>query len=504
MNEQANFDPANLTPGQRTAILLTLTTVTMLYAMTVTIANVALPRMQGSLSATQDQIAWVVTFNIVATAAATPLAGWLAARMGRRHLMISAIVLFAIASLMCGTANSVEELVFYRIIQGASGAPLVPMSQAIVVDTYPKEQHGSATAFFGVGVMLGPIIAPTLGGYITEAYSWRWVFYMILPFTLVSLLGVLAFIRDRNKPSKIRLDWTGFIALAVAIASFQLMLDRGERNDWFSSTEIILEAVVSTVALYIFVVHSLTADKPFLRPVMLTDRNYAIGLLIVLVFGMLNFTPITILPSLLQQLRGYPDSVIGWVLSARGIGTLLGFMIMAVAGKIDPRYPLTLGFLLQVIAGYSMWQFDINLTIIDVVWTTFLQGLGVGLMWVPLSIITFSTLNPVYVPDGMALFHLLRNIGSSIHISLSIALVIHTTRVNYAIMTERVTPYNRNFQIPSVAGIWNTESVQGLAAISKEISRQATMIGYLNSFAFFAATAVVAMPLVLLIKKRKA
>ncbi len=503
MNAQANFDPADLTPGQRAAILLTLTMVTMLYAMTVTIANVALPRMQGSLSATQDQIAWVVTFNIVATAAATPLAGWMAARLGRRKLMIYAVILFAIASLLCGTANSVEELVFYRIIQGASGAPLVPVSQAIVVDTYPKEKHGSATAFFGIGVMLGPIIAPTLGGYITEAYSWRWVFYMILPFTFVSLVGVLAFIRDRNQPNKIALDWTGFLALAVAIASFQLMLDRGERAGWFTSTEIIIEAVAAAVALYVFIVHSLTAEKPFLRPVMLLDRNFAVGLLIVLAFGMLNFTPITILPSLLQQLRGYPDSVIGWVLSARGVGTLIGFMIMAFAGKIDPRYPLTIGFLLQVIAGYSMWQFDINLTIIDVVWTTWLQGLGVGLMWVPLSLIAFSTLNPMYVPDGMALFHLLRNIGSSIHISLSIALVIHTSRVNYAVMTEQVTSFNKNFQIPSVAGIWNTETAQGLAAISGEINRQATMIGYLNSFAFFAATAAIAMPLMLLIKKRK-
>ncbi len=503
MNAKRYFDPADLTPGQRAAILLTLTTVTMLYAMTVTIANVALPRMQGSLSATQDQIAWVVTFNIVATAVATPLTGWLAARLGRRKLMIYAVVLFAIASLMCGTANSVEELVFYRIIQGASGAPLVPMSQAIVVDTYPKEKHGSATAIFGVGVMLGPIIAPTLGGYITEALSWRWVFYMILPFTFVSLVGVLAFIKDRSEPSKVALDWTGFLALAVAVASFQLMLDRGERADWFTSTEIILEAVLAAVALYVFVVHSLTADKPFLRPAMLLDRNYAIGLLIVLAFGMLNFTPITILPSLLQQLRGYPDSVIGWVLSARGVGTLVGFLIMAFAGKIDPRYPLTIGFLLQVIAGYSMWQFDINLTIIDVVWTTWLQGLGVGLMWVPLSIITFSTLNPAFVPDGMALFHLLRNIGSSIHISLSIALVIHTTRVNYAIMTERVTPFNRNFQIPSVVDSWDTETVQGLSAISSEITRQATMIGYLNSFAFFALTAAIAMPLMLLLRKKK-
>ena len=503
MNTDKHFDPTLLTSVQRTAILFTITMVTMLYAMTVTIANVALPKMQGSLSATQDQIAWVVTFNIVATAVATPLAGWLAARLGRRKLMLWAVVLFAIASVACGLATSVEYLVFYRIIQGASGAPLVPLSQAIVVDTYPKEKLAPAMATFGVGVMLGPIIAPTLGGYISEAYSWRWVFFMILPFTLVALAGILAFIHDRRVSAQNSLDWTGFIALAFAIASFQLMLDRGGRNDWFTSTETIIEAILAVVALYVFIAHTFTTDKPFLSPAMLRDRNYVVGLLVIIVFGMLNFTPITILPSLLQQLRGYPDSVIGLVLSARGFGTLLGFLLMAFAGKIDPRYPLSIGFLCQVIAGYSMWQFDINLTIMDVLWTTWLQGLGVGLMWVPLSIIAFSTLNPKYVPDAMALFHLLRNIGSSIHISLSIALVIHTTSINYAELREKVTPFNRNFQTPAIKDLWDIETVQGLASLSSEITRQATMIGYLNSFAFFAITAVIGMPLVLLFKRRK-
>ncbi len=496
-------DPASLTNLQRTAILLTLTMVTMLYAMTVTIANVALPQMQGSLSATQDQIAWVVTFNIVATAAATPLAGWLAARLGRRRLMTLAVIIFAVASLLCGLAGSVEELVIYRIIQGASGAPLVPMSQAIVVDTYPKKDHSRVTAIWGVGVILGPIIAPTLGGYLTEEFNWRWVFFMILPFTFVSLIGVLAFIHNRKEPEKISLDWTGFLALAVAIGSLQLMLDRGERNDWFESLEIIIELVVAIVALYIFVIQSLTADKPFLNPILLKDRNFTVGLVIALVFGMLNFTPITILPSMLQELQGYPDSVIGLVLSARGLGTLIGFFSMAFAGKLDPRIPLSVGFALQVIAGYLMWHFDINLTIMDVVWTTGLQGLGVGLMWVPLSVIAFSTLSPKFVPDGTAIFHLLRNIGSSVHISLSIALVIRSTKVNYAQITESITPYNKAFSIPSVSGMWGIEGPKEIMAIGSEVMRQAMMIGYLNSFAFFALTAAFAMPLILIIRKRK-
>lgn len=488
---------------RRTSILVTATLVTMLYAMTVTIANVALPQMQGTLSATQDQIAWVVTFNIVATAVATPMSGWLAARLGRRRLMILCVIGFAAASLLCGMAGSVEELVFYRIIQGACGAPLVPTSQAIVLDTFPKHRHGPVTAVWGVGVILGPIIAPTLGGYLSETYSWRWVFFMIVPFALVSLIGVMAFIRDRTRAARIQLDWTGFLALSVAIATFQLMLDRGERNDWFHSGEILLYAGLALAALYVFVAHSLTAERPFLSPKLLRDRNFAIGLAIALVFGMLNFTPITLLPTLLQNLRGYPDSVIGLVLASRGTGTFVGFLVMIFAARVDPRIPLAIGFALQAVAGWAMWQFDINMTTWDVLWTTWLQGLGVGLIWVPLSVITFSTLAPESVPAGTGIFHLLRNIGSSIHISLSIALVIRTTKVNYAEMVEHITPYNETLTLPWARGLWSLESATGLAALSKEILRQATMIGYLNSFALFAVTALFALPLILLVKWRR-
>ena len=490
---------------QRALILLTLTFITMLYAMTVTIANVSLPQMQGSLSATQDQIAWVVTFNIVATAVATPTTGWLAARLGRRRLMIYAVVGFGIASVLCGLAGSVEELVLYRILQGACGAPLVPLSQAVVVDTYPKHQHGPATAVWGVGVILGPIIAPALGGILSEAYSWRWVFFMIVPFAAVALIGVLAFIREQGEGRRVRLDWTGFLALAVAIAAFQLMLDRGERNDWFQSTEILIEAGLALAGLYVFIVHSLTAKEPFLKPELLRDRNFAIGIVIVLLFGMLNFTPITLLPNLLQDLQDYPDSIIGLVLSARGAGTLVGFTFMIFASRLDPRIPMIAGFLLQAYAGWVMVGFDINVPTWDVLWTAALQGLGVGLIWVPLSVVTFSTLAPQHVPEGTAIFHLLRNIGSSIHISLSVALVIRAGKVNYAGLVEHLSPYNEAFRLPWVSGAWSLATPQQLGAFGAEAQRQATMIGYLDAFYFFAVTAAVAVPLVLMVRwKRKA
>ncbi|MEZ5591432.1 MAG: DHA2 family efflux MFS transporter permease subunit [Gammaproteobacteria bacterium] len=397
--------PADTSPLQRALILITVTLVTLLYAMTVTIANVALPQMQGALAATQDQIAWVVTFNIVATAVVTPLAGWLATRYGRRRLMLWAVLGFALSSLLCGLAGSLETLVLYRVMQGAFGAPLVPVSQAIVLDTYPKHQHGAATAVFGMGVIIGPILGPTLGGYLSEAFNWRWVFFMIVPVALLAWLGVLIFIRKRDpnatdNQQQARLDWTGFISLAIAVATFQLILDRGQRNDWLESNEIVLYAVVAGLAFYLFIAHSLTARAPFLNPALFKDRNFVLGLIIVLVFGMLNFTPMTLLPPLLQNLRGYPDSIIGFLLGMRGLGTLFGFTLLLFVNRFDPRYLLALGFLLQAFAGWQMAQFDLNLTTFDVAWTSCLQGLGVGLVWVPVTLITFATLDPKLVGEG--------------------------------------------------------------------------------------------------------
>lgn len=488
---------------RRTLVLLTLTFVTMLYAMTVTIANVALPQMQGALSATQDQIALVVTFNIVATAVVTPMTGWLAARFGRRNVMIWGVTGFTVASLLCGLAPNLETLILFRIVQGACGAPLVPLSQAIVLDTYPKQQQGTALAIYGTGVVLGPIIAPTLGGYLSDAYSWRWVFFMIVPFGIVSWIGVTALIKDRARAAEARLDWTGFITLSLAVAGFQLMLDRGERNDWFNSMEILVVAGVALLAFYCFCAHTATARRPFLNPAILRDRNYTLGLIIVFIFGMLNFTPMTLLPTLLQTVQDYPDTIIGWLLGARGAGTLLGFMVMIVINRVDPKKMLILGFALQGIAGYYMAQFDVNLTVWDVGWTSFVQGLGVGLIWVPITLVAFSTLDTKHTAEGMAIFHLIRNFGSSVFISISVAVVIRTGSINYAEMSESVSPMNEMLRFPFVAGPWRFDSAQQLAALSSEVARQATMVGYINAFYMFAVTAFLVVPLVFLIKMRK-
>lgn len=488
---------------ERALVLATCIAVTFLYAMTVTIANVSLPQMQGAMSASPDQIAWVVTANIVATAVMTPLSGWLTSRFGRRLLCNACVLGFGIASLGCGLADSLTELVLFRVLQGAIGAPLVPLSQAIVLDTYAKRHHGVALALFGVGSVLGPVVGPVAGGWLAEAYNWRWVFYMIVPFAVFALIGSLAFIHDRGAGSKVRLDWLGFVLLSAALASMQLMLDRGERADWFDSAEIVTWAALAGLALYAFIAHSATAARPFLDRRLLADRNFSIGIVLVFVFGMLNITPMTLLPPMLQAVSGYPDSVIGFVLGARGLGTMTGFLLMIFASRLDARAMIVLGFLLQAVAGWQLAHLDVNPSTADVFWPMALQGLGVGVLWVPITMVSFSTLGPQHVSEGSAVFHMVRNIGSSIHISLSVTVAVHMTRTGYAELAERVTPYSGSASMPWVAGAWNLEDLRGLAGLSREIARQATMIGYLDAFVFFIATSLVVLPLVLLIRVKR-
>ena len=484
-------------------LLATVTFVTMLYAMTVTIANVSLPQMQGSLSTTPDQIAWIVTFNIVATAIVTPIAGWLATRFGRRRLMIWGIVGFGVSSVLCGLATSVGELVIYRIGQGAFGAPLVPLSQAIVIERFDAKVRNRVMSIWGTGVIMGPILAPALGGALSEAYSWRWVFFMLVPFTLIALIGVMTFIKARGgQREEAKLDWTGFAALAVAITALQLMLDRGGRLDWFESFEIIIYACLLGGALWVFVVRNFTSPQPFVNLELLRDRNFVVGLILIFIFGMLNFTPITLLPTLLQSVQGYPDSIIGQILSARGAGTFVGFVLMFFIGSWDQRIPITVGLILQAWSGWIMAGFNTQVMTSDVLWASAIQGFGVGLVWVPLSIVTFATLAPRLVPDGTAIFHLLRNIGSSIFISISIAMVIRETRVGYAEIVPFISPFSEAMRQPGMPGL-DPNDPAAMARIAGEIGRQATMLGNIDGFVLFTLAALAALPFVALVRRPK-
>lgn len=483
-------------------VLTTATFVTMLYAMAVTIASVALPDMRGALAATQDQITWTITGNLVATAVATPLAGWLAGRFEARPLLLMSVTGFIVTTLACGVSVSLEQMVLARVGQGLFGAPLVPVSQALVIAAFPERQRSLAMAVWAMGVVFGPIIAPTLGGYLTEHLGWRWIFFMLLPFGVIAFAALAAFIPRQPAGGARSFDWIGFIALSIAVASIQIMFDRGERNGWFDSTETIIEACAAALGFYIFIVQCLTSRQPFLDLTILRDRNFSLGLVLVFIFGMLNFVPMVLFPPLLQELRGYPQSIIGWLMGARGAGTFIGFTLMAFAGRVDPRLSIGVGFFLQGYAGWEMAQFDINLTTWDVAWTSALQGLGVGLVWVPISVATFNTLPRTHLPEATAVFHLLRNLASSGFISISVAVVLHTGRITYAESAGELSAWTEGLRYLSAATVWDVESQSSLAGLGSEMRRQSLMVGYLNAFRLFAWTSFAAIPLVLLMKTK--
>src|SRR5436305_7768878 len=354
MTTTATFDPgaaSGLTTAQRVLTLATVVLASSLYGTALLTTSTILPQMQGAMSATQDEIAWAMTFNILATAIVTPMTGWLVSRFGEKRVMVWSIAVFTLATMACGMSQSLETLVFSRVIQGATGAPVVPLSQTILINTFPRRQHQMVLGFFGMAVAVAPVFGPILGGYLAEAYSWRWAFYMLVPVGVAALIGMQTTLRAAAPPGSARFDWTGFIALSVALAALQLVLARGVRLDWFESTEIILECLVAAVAFYVFLFHSFTTTSPFLNLKLLTDRNYAIGLVLVTIYGMLNFTPMVMLPPLLQQHVGFSDALVGQVIGCRGIGMTIGFLSAGLMTRIDPRISMAFGFSLQTLAG---------------------------------------------------------------------------------------------------------------------------------------------------------
>jgi DHA2 family multidrug resistance protein len=492
----------SISVGRRYLILAAVVLGSSLYSTALLTTSTILPQMQGAMSATQDEIAWVMTFNILATAVVTPMTGWLVARFGSRNVMVWGIFAFSVATLMCGLAQSLEMLVVWRIVQGGAGAPVVPLSQTILLDTFPRRQHPMVLSIFGMAVGVAPVIGPVLGGYFAEAYSWRWSFYMLVPVGTLAFVGLrLTLVADRPG-QKIQLDWTGFLALATAMAAIQLVLARGVRLDWFQSTEIIIECLIAVLAFYVFIVHCLTSPAPFLNLRLLTDRNYAIGLVLVTIYGMLNFTPMVLLPPLLQQYAGFPDNLVGQVIGCRGVGMTGGFLVSGLTSRIDPRIGMSVGFLIQVASGIWMLNFDLNVTMEILVWNSLIQGFAVGLIWVPLTVVAFETLAPSHRAEASSVFHLLRNIGSSFFISLSIAEIVHATGANYSRMTEMISPYNGVLSMPWVSGGWSFDDAAGLAKLAKEITRQAAMIGYLNAFMMYTAASAMAVALVFAVRRK--
>ena len=484
----------------RGMITLALMLATIMQALDTTIANVALPHMQGSLQSSQDQITWVLTSYIVAAAIATPLTGWLCARYGRRQVFLAAVCGFTVASALCGMAGSLWEIVAARLLQGLFGAALVPLSQAVLLDINPKEKIGQAMAMWGAGIMIGPILGPMLGGWLTENVDWRWVFYINLPVGMLAFYGIARYLPE-SRPESVKLDLFGFATLSLGVGLMQMFLDRGEQLDWFDSMEIRVEAIGSLVAYAFFIGHTWTVQgTSFFNRALLHDRNFVTGIVIAFVVGITLYATMALLPGLLQGLLNYPVVYTGELMAPRGIGTMVAMLMVGrMLHWIDARWIMALGFALTAAALWMMARMTLDMDGWPVITSGVIQGLGIGFTFVPLSTVTFATLAPALRNDGTPIYSLLRNVGGSVGISIVQALLTHGAARAHAELAADVGP--GNLALSSLPALMNPASQGGLAIIDGVVSRQAAMIAYLDDFRFMLALTLLSMPLLLLIRK---
>jgi MFS transporter, DHA2 family, multidrug resistance protein len=490
-------------PLNRPMITLSIMLATIMQTLDGTIANVALPHMQGTLSASQDQIAWVLTAYIVAAAIATPLTGWLCDRFGQKNVFLVSIAGFTLASVLCGISNSLAEIVAARLLQGVFGAALVPLSQVVLLDINPKEKQGSAMAIWGVGVMVGPILGPTLGGWLTDSYNWRWVFFINVPVGLLAGYGVWRYIRPVPGANRMSFDTFGFATLSLAIGALQLLLDRGQQNDWFSSMETWIEAITLVIMTTYFIAHTVMtpADKSFVDFRLFKNQNFVTGMLFIFIVGLVLYATRALLPTLLETLLNYPVATTGLVTAPSGAGTMITMLIVGrLIGKVDLRLMLFLGFTITAVSLWQMAHYSFDISEGDVIWPGVIQGVGMGLVFVPLSAATFATLNPEMRAQGTALFSLVRNIGSSIGISLVQTLLVRNTVIAHASMVERVTSANPAWNNPAMARAYDTSTASGAAFLDGMVTQQAAMIAYIDDFWLMLFLTLAVTPLLLLIR----
>jgi MFS transporter, DHA2 family, multidrug resistance protein len=488
--------------SNRTAITVCVILATLMQALDTTIANVALPYIQGSVSASQDQIDWVLTSYIVAAAIMTPPTGFLAGRFGLKRLFLTSVAGFTVASMLCGMAQSLVQIVLFRVLQGVFGAALVPLSQTVLLDINPPARQGSAMAMWGVAVMAGPVLGPVLGGWLTQSYTWRYVFYINLPIGILAFLGMTTFLRESAPNTSAKLDWFGFGTLSLAIGAMQVALDRGEQLDWLGSREIVIEMIVASVAFYLFLVHIFTADKPFVRPALFRDRNFAAGTLFVAIVGLTYYASLALQPPYLQDLMNYPIVTAGIVMGPRGIGTMGAMLIVGrLIGRVDTRVLLSVGLGLTAWSFYAMtgWTPDVSQT--TVVGVGVAQGIGLGFLFVPLSTATLSTLSSERRAEGAGLYNLSRNIGSSVGISIVNSLLTENTQINHADLTRYATMFNRALESPLVRKFWNPVTAAGGAALNVVITRQAEIIAYIDDYKLLMIATLAALPLLIIFKR---
>jgi DHA2 family multidrug resistance protein len=491
-----------LPTGERLIVTVGVMAAVLLQVLDTTIANVALPHMQASLSATQDTISWVLTSYIVASAIALPMSGWLADKVGRKRLLLISVVVFTGASVLCATATSLPEMVLFRALQGVGGAFIVPLAQATLFDINPREKHGQAMALFGGGVMIGPILGPVLGGWLTDNYNWRWVFLVNLPVGVLCTLIMMRFM-PKTETHRRQFDMFGFILLALALAGLQLFLDRGEQQDWLSSWEIRVELGMAIAAAWMFIVHMVTAQHPLFDRAMFKDRNFATGLLFMAVTGVLLLAGLALLPPLLQNMYGYSVLQSGFLTAPRGVGTLIS-MLMAgrLTGRIDARILVGIGVGLMGISLYMMTGFAIDQPSRPVIMSGIVQGLGLGLIFVPLQSLAFETLAAKARTTAAALLNLSRNVGGSVGISVVSTQLVRMTQVAHADLAHNITEQTIPTLDPTIfQTIFPVAGPAALAYINMEINRQALFIAYLDDFKLMMLITFAVLPLLLLMRR---
>ena len=500
--DESEVDAAHGGAFNRLMITVSIMTATLMNALDMTIANVALPNIQGSVSASQDQVTWVLTSYIVAAAIMTPLTGALSARFGRKRVFLVSVAGFTFASALCGLAQNLSQIVGFRLLQGAFGAPLIPLAQAVLLDINPPHKQGQAMAVWGMASMLGPILGPALGGYLTDHFSWRWVFYINLPFGIASFIGISIFIAGGRPLSRPRFDLLGYTFLAVGVAAVQLMLDRGEQLDWFSSLEIWIELILGILSFYLCVVQTFTAKSPFIPRAVAFDRNFMTACLFSVIMGVLMFATTALLPPMIETLLGYPVTQAGFILAPRGVGTLISmFVVGRLVSIVDNRLIMLVGISILAVSMYQMTHFSLLMGAGPIMLSGVLQGMGMGLLFVPLTTMAFSTLDTRFRTEAAGLFTLVRNVGSSVGISILAGVQIRASKMAYAEMIPHIRKDNPAFL--AQARQFNLSDPMTLAGLSGQVSRQAAMVGYIDAFKAIMIICFVAMPLLILLKQPK-
>lgn len=479
-------------------------TATLMQILDSTIANVALPYMQGSLSTTLDQVNWILTSYVIMSAIMTAPVGWLAQRFGRKNLFVYSLIGFTGASMLCGAAQSLEQMVLFRIVQGICGAALVPLSQATMLDIYPFEQRAQAMAVFGIGIMVGPIMGPTLGGYLTDMLDWRWVFYVNLPFGIIATIGTLVLMPKSPVRPELKFDWFGFYTLTLGIGMLQLMLDRGQGEDWFSSDEIIIECVLSALGFWLFGVHMATAEKPFLPRAMFRDRNFVAAAIMMFCTGTILMASSALIAPFLQNLAGYPVSTAGLTMAPRGFGTMAAMLIASRLGGryVDQRKLIAFGLIGLGISMHMMSSWTPDLSANEMITVLVFQGFTMGFIFNPMTVVAFATLPAQFRSDAAALQNLSRNIGAAIGVSVTSFMLVRNTQISHSDMAAGITPFNRVLQNgDAVEQLLNPATPHGAALLEQMIQRQAQIIAYANDYHLM--TFVVIPPLLLLLVMRR-